>query len=70
MSPIEMSQHFCNTRVIYILCPHIIVELYCDDQRNHESGSLPQTVGDYAVHYVCIYILTLLKQVPSLAALS
>ena len=50
-SLVKTFQHFCNTRVIYILCPHLIVELYCDDQRTYESGSLPRTVGGYTVHY-------------------
>ena len=50
-SLVETFQHFCNTRVIYILCPHIIVELHCDDQRTYRSGSLPRTVGGYTVHY-------------------
>ena len=45
-STLQHSSH----SVIYKLCPHLNVELSCDDQRTYESGSLHRTVGGYNVH--------------------
>lgn len=42
---------FCNPRLVHILCPYIIVELYHDDGRTYEPGSLPCQMGGYALSY-------------------
>ena len=42
---------FCNPRMVHILCPYIIVELCCEDQRTYEPGSMPRRMGGYSVHY-------------------
>lgn len=42
---------FCNPRLVHILCPRLIVELYCDDGRTYEPGSLPIKIGGFSTHY-------------------
>ncbi|KAI4212427.1 MAG: hypothetical protein LQ351_004859 [Letrouitia transgressa] len=41
----------CNPSRVHILCPNIIIELHTDDQRVYEPGSLPRTIGGFAVFY-------------------
>ena len=41
---------FCNRRFMHILCPRILVEIYCDG-REYVKGSMPRTVGGFSVHY-------------------
>lgn len=48
---VNALSRFCNPRLVHILCPRIIVELCCDDERTYEPGSLPRKMGGYAVHY-------------------
>ena len=50
-SLVKSLQNFCDPRIIYIICPHIIVELYCDAERTYKPESLPRMVGGYVVHY-------------------
>ena len=50
-SLIDILFQLCNPRLVYILCPWIIVELCCDDNRVYESGSLPRKIGGYAAVY-------------------
>ena len=42
---------FCNPRHVHMLYPRIIVELYCDDDRSYEPGSLPRIIGGCTTHY-------------------
>ena len=42
---------FCNPRMVHIMCPRIIVEISCDDDRTYEDGSMPRRIAGFAVHY-------------------
>ncbi|KAL8859232.1 MAG: hypothetical protein Q9178_004170 [Gyalolechia marmorata] len=41
----------CNPFRVHILDPNLIVELCTDDQKVYQPGSLPRSIGGFAVHY-------------------
>ncbi|MCJ1240729.1 hypothetical protein MMC14_008733 [Varicellaria rhodocarpa] len=47
----EAISRVCSPRRVHILCPRIIVELRCDDERTYQARSLRRSLGGYAVHY-------------------
>ena len=48
---VHALSHFCHPRHVHVMYPRVIVELYCDDGRTYEPGSLPRTIGGYSTHY-------------------
>ncbi|KAL8918001.1 MAG: hypothetical protein Q9172_005592 [Xanthocarpia lactea] len=41
----------CNPFRVHVLDPNLIVELCTDDQKVYQPGSLPRSIGGFAVHY-------------------
>lgn len=42
---------FCNPRLVHILYPRLIIELFCEDGRTYQPASLPSTIGGLKTHY-------------------